>query len=389
MKICIDARYVFPKIDGIGRYLINLIDKLSEVTLNNEKIHFYVLEVERFSSNSELRKFDGRKNITFIKITTLPQTIKNHFIGRYLRNLDLDIYHYPQFDLPWFVSGVKIVTSIMDMNPQKLHDFFPTKSGWFKRYYAILTNYIALKKSNKIITISESTKRELIDFYNFKDEHKIKAIYLGVDNKSSLKQNSNNINSELDEIKKKFKLDRYFLYVGNNRPHKNLDRVLQAFALVIQQVKIDIKFLIVGQQLKNNPEIEKYLVTLNLTDKVISTELSDTELTAVYSGAEAFIYCSLSEGFGLPVLEAMAQGTPVITSDLSSMKEISEGYALLVNPYSVESIKEGMLKLISDEELRKELSRKGLIRAREFTWEKCAQETIKIYSGLLTNSEYL
>ena len=164
MKVCIDARYIFPKIDGIGRYLLNLIDKLSEISLAKESIHFYILEVEKFSQDSSLRKFDARKNITFIKVPVLPQTIKNHFIGQYIKYLGIDIYHYPQFDLPWFVSGVKIVTSIMDMNPQKLTEFFPTRLGWIKRYYSILTNWVTLKKSDKIICISESTKYELIEF---------------------------------------------------------------------------------------------------------------------------------------------------------------------------------------------------------------------------------
>lgn len=383
MKVCIDARYVFPKMDGIGRYLINLIDKLSKVTLNNENIHFYVLEVDKFSVDSLLRQFDNRKNITFIKIPVLPQTIRNHFIGRYLKNLEIDIYHYPQFDLPWFLSGLKIVTSIMDMNPQKLREFFPNKFGWIKRYYSILTNWIALKKSDKLITISESTKKELMNFYGFKNQDKIKAIHLGVNDRFFKDQNKVTLKNKLTELKQKFKIERYFLYVGNNRPHKNLERVLQAFAIVLKEVNPDIKFLIVGQQLKNNPGINTYLNKLDIINNVLIAELNDEELFAIYSGAEAFIFCSLSEGFGLPVLEAMVQGTPVITSNLSSLKEIAEDAALLVDPFSIEDIYKGMLKIVLDKEFRDELSRKGLAKSKEFTWDKCAEETLKIYSGLL------
>src|SRR4030067_394935 len=175
-RICIDARYIFPQMDGIGRYLYNLIDQLSISTNDNNEYHFIILEVEEFAGNSILRSLHRRKNITFIRIPVKPQTIKNHFIGKYLKNLHIDLYHYPQFDLPWFISEFKIITSILDMNPQMLPNFFPSKLGWVKRYYSILTNWVALKKSDKLITISESTKNDLMKFYGFHDSNKIQAV---------------------------------------------------------------------------------------------------------------------------------------------------------------------------------------------------------------------
>ncbi len=385
MKVCIDARYVFPKMDGIGRYLINLIDNLSELTMSNQNIHFYILEIEKFSDNSLLRKFDGRQNITFIKIPILPQTIKNHFIGNYIKHLDIDVYHYPQFDLPWFISGVKIITSIMDMNPQKLKEFFPTKLGWIKRYYSILTNWIALKKSDLIITISKSTKEELVSFYDYKLSDKIRPVHLGVDEKFVLNLDKNKANERLKLLKKQHNFKQYFLYVGNNRPHKNLVRVLQAFSSVLKKSSQDIKIILVGKQFENNPDIQTIVRYQNLNNYVIFLELNDDDLKALYSGAEAFIFCSLSEGFGLPILEAMAQGTPVITSDLSSMREIAKGAALLVDPYSIFDIEENMLQILQDNNLKIELSKKGLERVKEFTWTKCAEETLSIYKELLIN----
>jgi len=383
MNICIDARYVFPKIDGIGRYLINLIDKLSEITLGNENIHFYILEVEKFSQNSLLRKFDSRKNITFIKVPVLPQTIKNHFIRKYIQNLNIDIYHYPQFDLPWFVSGVKIVTSIMDINPQKLSEFFPTKLGWVKRYYSILTNWVALKKSDKLICISESTKKELIEFYNYKDSAKIECIHLGVNSRYFISNEIGRTTNVLENLKNRYNFDKYFLYVGNNRPHKNLEKVLTAFSNVLKKINFKIKFLLIGQQLNNNPSMKYQIEKLKIVDKVICLELNDDEMCSIYSNAQAFVFCSLSEGFGLPVLEAMSLGTPVITSNLSSMKEIAKGAALLVDPYSIPDIENNMLKILNDEDLRANLSKKGFERINEFTWEKCAEKTLQVYSSLL------
>ena len=382
-KICIDARYIFPQIDGIGRYLYNLIDQLTIITGETNEYHFIILEVDEFANSSLLRNFDNRKNITFLKIPVKPQTIKNHFIGKYLKNLQIDLYHYPQFDLPWFVSGFKIVTSILDMNPQRMPGFFPTKTGWIKKYYAILTNWVALKKSDKLITISESTKHELMEFYNFHESDKIQAVHLGVDAKFFDHSAKEVLSKIIGELKIKYNFKRYFLYVGNNRPHKNLERVLIAFKTVLSQIDFELKFLFVGRQLKNNTDIDSLVMRLGLKENIISLELSDDELCAVYSKAEAFVFCSLSEGFGLPVLEAMALGCPVITSDLSSMREIAEGAALLIDPYSVKSIEESMLKLIFDKELKQNLIEKGQRNAQSFTWEKCAKETLSIYLQLL------
>lgn len=386
MNVCIDARYIFPKIDGIGRYLINLIDKLSQITLCDENIHFYILEIEKFSENSLLRKFDERKNITFIKIPVLPQTIRNHFIGKYFKHLDIDIYHYPQFDLPWFVSGVKIITSIMDMNPQKLKEFFPTKLGWIKRYYSILTNWVALKKSDLIITISKSTKEELVSFYDYKLSNKIRPVYLGVDQKFLQYHDKKKANERLKLLQAQYNFNQYFLYVGNNRPHKNLVRVLEAFKSLTQKSHQNLKFILVGRQLGNNPDIKNFVKEQKLCNTVIFMELNDDDLTALYSGAEVFIFCSLSEGFGLPILEAMAHGTPVITSDIGAMKEIAEGVGILVDPYSIKDIEESMLNIINNKELSDRLSHKGLDYVKVFTWEKCAKETLSIYNELFNKS---
>ncbi|HSL90556.1 MAG TPA: glycosyltransferase family 1 protein [Ignavibacteriaceae bacterium] len=383
MKVCIDARYVFPKMDGIGRYLINLIDKLSEITVSDENIQFYILEIEKFAEKSVLRKFDERKNITFIKVPVFPQTIKNHFVGKYFKHLKIDIYHYPQFDLPWFISGAKIVTSILDMNPQKLKEFFPTKLGWIKRYYSILTNWVALKKSDLIITISKNTRDELISFYNYKLPEKIRQVYLGVDERFRQISCENTEDDRLKLLQTKYKFNRYFLYVGNNRPHKNLSRVLKAFKLVVKKSNQGLKFVLVGRQLENNLDIKTIVKEQNLIDFVIFIEINDEDLTSLYSGADAFIFCSLSEGFGLPILEAMAQGTPVITSNISSMKEIADGVGVLVNPYSIEDIEQKMLHVINNEDFRNQLSYNGLEHVKQFTWEKCAQKTLAIYKELL------
>jgi len=380
MKVCIDARYVYPKIDGIGRYLINLIDNISLLSLNDSKIHFYVLEIDEFAHSSLLRNFDNRKNLTFIKIPIKPLSVRNNFLYFYLRHLQLDIFHYPQFDLPFFLpKNVKVITTIHDLNPQKFPEFFQTTLGRLKKYYSIFINSFTLKKSDIIIAISKSTKNEIINFYGERFKNKIKVIYEGVK-----KVENSNIETELlNQIKEKYSLKKYFLYVGNNRPHKNLKRMLHAFSEIKNKFP-DLKFVLVGRQLKNYEKTEKIISELLIRDRVIILELDDIHLRALYKGAAALVFCSLSEGFGLPILEAMSMGVPVITSNISSMKEIAEGYALLVNPESIEDIKNAMVSIIKDQILKKNLSLKGISRANEFSWEKCAYETLKVYLDALS-----
>src|SRR5690606_41095424 len=137
MKVCNDARYVYTKIDRIGRYLINLIDNNSLLSLNNSKIHFYVLKIDEFAHSSLLRNFDNRKNLTFIKIPIKPLSVRNNFLYFYLRHLQLDIFHYPQFVLPFFLpKNVIVIITIIDLNSQNITEFFINTLGSVKKYYS-------------------------------------------------------------------------------------------------------------------------------------------------------------------------------------------------------------------------------------------------------------
>jgi glycosyltransferase involved in cell wall biosynthesis len=382
MKVCIDARYVFPKMDGIGRYLVNLIDELSNISLGDPGIHFYILEVDEFSTSSYLRNFDDRKNLTLIKIPVKPQTLKNNFIASYLKELKIDIYHYPQFDLPIFLPDAKIVTTIHDLNPQKFKGFFSSKAGWIKKQYSVYMNAFALKKSDKLIAISQSTKNEIIDFYGVRYKEKVSVVFEGVKQFIFSVDEMSNLTKKLSHLRKSYRFEKYFLYVGNNRPHKNLSGALKAFKSFLMQPSENIHFVLVGRYLKNNTDIDGIVKKLGIEKNIIKIEANEDELKSLYLGAEAFIFCSLSEGFGLPILEAMSLGIPVITSNLSSMKEIAEGYAMLVNPYSTEEISSAMMRIINSPELKKDLSEKGLKRAGELSWTQCAENTLKIYQEL-------
>ena len=381
--ICIDARYVFPKIDGIGRYLYNLIDKLITIVDDRDDIHFKILEIEKFREKSILRNFDGHKNFEFISLGVFPQSLPNHYLHRYLRNIPFDLFHYPQFDLPWRIQRPTI-TTIHDMNPQRFPLFFGGGLGYVKKYYSILANDIALRRSCRIISMSENTKNEMVDLYGEKYRDKILTIYTGLD--ALFLEEPQNFEYEkiINGLQKKYGFQEYVLYVGNNRPHKNIRRLIESFSEVNERFNGRFKLLVVGSQLQNRYDNYMEIVRRhNLEGVVVCFEASDKELLALYRGASAVANVSLSEGFGLPVIEAMSQGVPVVTSNGSSLKEVAQDAAELVNPVDVKSIAQGIIHVLEDTSYAEKLKRVGFARIKDFTWEKCARQTFSLYCEVL------
>ncbi len=381
--ICIDARYVYPKIDGIGRYLYNLINQLTTIVRDRDDIRFKILEVQQFRDNSILRNLDGYKNIEFVPVNAFPQSIPNHYLHHFLKHIPFDLFHYPQFDLPW---GIKqpTITTIHDMNPQKFPLFFGGGLGYVKKYYSILANDIALRRSCRIISMSENTKREMIDLYGEKYRNKIVAIYTGLDPLFLDEPQNFDYEKIMSGLNQKYGFQEYVLYVGNNRPHKNIRRLIESFTEVNDRFDGRYKLLIVGSQLQNRYDNNANIVKQhNLEGVVISFEAKDKELLALYRGASAVANVSLSEGFGLPVIEAMSQGVPVITSNSSSLQEVAQNAAELVDPLDVKSIAQGIIHVLENESYSAKLKQAGFERIRNFTWENCAMETFQLYCDVL------
>lgn len=375
--ICLDCRYITPYMDGISRYLFNLADKLS---LYNDSENFYnllIIEQKQFAEKSILRTLENRRNLDFIQLPIYPQTIANHLLALFISKYKIDLFHYGQFDFPLSINTSSIAT-IHDLNPQIFPNFF-TSHQFLKKNYAVLSNFIALKKTNYIIAVSNSTKAELLKLYGKKYEDSIKVVYEGIDEsyfKSAIKDSAYN---EFQKIKAKYGIEKYILYVGNNRPHKNINRMIEAYKILKSSGRISHKFIIIGKSNPTFPSFEEIIYTNKLEKEVITLHCDDMLLKTFYKYADAFIYCSLSEGFGLPILESMAAGVPVVTSNLSSMKELATEAAVQVNPYDVLSIAEGIVSVVSNPEKQSILKTLGLKRAQEFSWEKCAKETLDIY----------
>jgi len=181
----------------------------------------------------------------------------------------------------------------------------------------------------------------------------------------------------------------YILYLGTLEPRKNVERLIEAF-IQLKKKQINEKLLISGIKGWDYQSIFDKVASLGVEKEIIFSGFIPNELIPfLYNGASAFVYPSLYEGFGLPVLEAMACGVPVVTSNVSSLPEVAGDAAILINPYSVDELADGIWRILSDEELRNQCIEKGIERAKSFTWERCAMETMKAFNEVCNTDAFL
>jgi glycosyltransferase involved in cell wall biosynthesis len=270
------------------------------------------------------------------------------YISKEILRSKCDVFYSPSY-MPPIYSPIPFIVTIHDLN----HLYFYSK---FHKFY--LKYIISFLSSNakKIITVSEYTKKELIDKLRISAQS-IEVVYNGIDN--SFRSNNDVI-----------LLDRpYFFYVGNKRNYKNVIRMLQAF----ERAKISSDFLLLLSG-TSNAELDFEINKLNICSRIrFAGNISDEDLPKFYKGAYALLFVSLMEGFGLPIIEAMSAGTPVITSNITSLPEIAGDAALLVDPFNVNVIAEAIERIVFEDDLRKGLVELGYERSKIFTWERCTE----------------
>lgn len=367
MRIGIDARV--SRHTGIREYVQNVIKNLSKIDKRNEYVIF--LNKEDLPDYS-LDQSNFKQRIIRSKAFTISEQVEIPFFVRLER---LDIYHSPHFVLPLFNSCRNVVT-IHDLIPK----FFSEELSSFmaKIYYNFMLK-AAMKNAAKILTDSNATKKDIIEIFDVPDG-KITVTYLGVSDKYR-PVDQEDLSSK---IKKKFNISEDFLlYVGLQKPHKNLVRLIEAFKILLWDPKIRVQLLIVGKKDTKSSAVIRTIERLNLKDSIrLTGYVSKEDLPLIYNAALAFVFPSLYEGFGLCPLEAMACGTPVISSDFTSLKEVLGDAALIFNPLDIRDMADKMRQIITDEALRKQLKQKGLRRASEFSWKRCALETLEVYEEL-------
>lgn len=372
MKICYDARVIIDQQTGLGNYTYNLIKSILEIDRRNFYIVLIGGKLRKDHPIHSLQQKNLIKKIVNISPVSLSQ---QSLLPLELLRLKPDLYHYPNWDIPW-LQPVKSIFTIHDLTYLKIDDAY-LKFKRLKKFYTRVNIYLGLKKANKIITVSESTKKDLLN--NFKvSPDKIRVVYEACEDSFNNGHLIKNITNQPQD-KSQF---NYFLCVGERRPHKNLVRTIQAFNLFKKQHK-NFKLIIIGKPYSSYLEPSKLVHELNIADDVIFYGYVPTDkLVNLYQNAEALLFVSLYEGFGLPILEAMSCGTPVITSNISATNEIAADAAIKVNPYDVSAINEAMIQIVENQALRKNLIQQGLQRKDDFSWRKAAEQTLAVYESI-------
>jgi glycosyltransferase involved in cell wall biosynthesis len=364
MRVAIDARKLHDF--GIGTYIRNLLRTLARLDRETE----YVLlcqegdlhvpgqlganfrGVHERSANYSLRE---QIHIPYVLLRERP-----------------DVYHAPHYVLPPFVPCRSVVT-IHDCIHLMFPQYLPNRAAYA---YARSLMWAAARRADRILTVSESSKRDILHFFNVPPE-KIEVVYNALDERFGGEPRP----EEIARVRARFQLDHGFvLYAGNIKPHKNLVRLIDAFEGLRRDGFEDLKLLIIGDEISKWPALRRAVHKHKLHKHVrFLGFLSDETLAVLYRLAAVFVFPSLYEGFGLPPLEAMASGTPVVTSNVSSLPEVAGDAAILVDPYDAVDIKDGIKRVLTDPALAAELRRKGLLRAREFSWERSVARTREIY----------
>lgn len=369
MKIAIDARFVGNG-SGLGRYTYKLLEYVLKYDQENNYV-VIVYKDDRKIINFPYGKYEV-KGVDYVHYTVGEQWGFWHFLNK----LNCDLVHFANFNHPILYSG-KFVVTIHDLTLM----FYPgrVRRKWVAEWGYIMTMRNAIRKAQRVIAISEFTKKDIMKYFKTQEE-KISVIYEAPDERLFRVDDK----VELNNVKKKYGIVKpYFLYVGQWRVHKNLVRLIKAFDLV-RKNGVDAQLLLVGKEDPRYPEVKENIAQSAYgKDIVVTGYVPDSECNSIYSDAICFVFPSLYEGIGLPPLEAMNCGIPVISSDASCMPEILKDAVLYFDPYDIVEMSEAMEKIAKDSVLREKLVIKGHELRKNYSWEKMARETMQIYQGVL------
>lgn len=374
MKILFDARAAQGWSDGMSNYVRHLLMGL----LRADTDHEYVLLLHPvFRDELMATGLLDRPNIHAVT-TRIPFMggLQQFQIPSLLKRYpDVALYHYPHFDMPLLAHPRSVVT-IYDLNHIALPGYFDSQRS-LKRLYSYWTTRCTVSKATHVMTISNTSKNELLKRFPWLDAQKISVIYFGLDRAFVEPPEP----AQIERFRQKFSLGphRFILYVGTHRPHKNLDRLLDAYQQLRRQTPLSHKLLLVGAS-KNDGHLHQKVRERGLVGSVAYLGyLTEDDLSLAYRVADVFAFCSLSEGFGMPILEAMASGVPVVTSNWGAMAEVAGDSAVLVDSFSSAAITEGLCRVLTSEELRQRLIERGRERIRRFTWEESVRKTLDVY----------
>jgi glycosyltransferase involved in cell wall biosynthesis len=364
VRIGIDARKLHDF--GIGTYIRNLLRHLARLDSQTEFVIFCRPE-DRDALAAVGENF-----------RPVPETSGNYSIAEQVRipwalkRERVTLFHAPHYVLPPLVRCRSVVT-IHDVIHLMFPQYLPNRIAFSYAKWSITQ---AAQRATRVMTVSESSKRDILRFVDTEPD-KIDVIYNAYDERFAMEPRE----EDVVRVRERYQLtDEFVLYAGNVKPHKNLERLIDAFALVRKRGLDHLKLVLIGDEISKYTALRRAVHQHQLHNYVrFLGYLPEETLAVMYRLAGVFVFPSLYEGFGLPPLEAMASGTPVVTSNVSSLPEVAGDAAVLVDPYDPQAIADGIYRVLTDEKLRRALIHKGIARAGQFSWEQSVRRVRQIY----------
>jgi glycosyltransferase involved in cell wall biosynthesis len=360
---------------GIGSYIRNLLEAISRQP-ESERYRFRV-----YARRSDREAMpDLPQNFQIVEEESPGYSLAEltRFAFRLYRDR-LDLFHATHYILPPLRS--RAVVTIHDIIHLLYPQFLPNRLALV---YARVMIRRALSRADRIITVSYNSKRDLVDYFGI-TPGRVEVIYNGV----SRRFRPDIPAEERERVAKKYGLRiPYLLFLGGERPHKNAQNVIRAFAKA-RRSRPDLPHVLAlaGPMPRNTARIDALIAALDLGSSIARPGLiEEDDLPGLFAGADVLLYPTLYEGFGMPVVEAMACGTPVLTSSTSALQEIAGGYSFLVDPLDVEAIARGIVALTTDPKIRSDYVELGRKRALDFSWHKAAERTLEVYAEALASA---
>ena len=381
MRIAYDGMpFTYGWTEGMLVYNRQLLTHLFDLFPEND-YNFFFNSLRQDFADIDLPGGGQRTTRTVMRFPSLPWPqlgLKLYFdiaLPRFLRKQRVDLFHGLRYHVP-AASKTQIVTTFHDIFARVLPDTFSPevlaeRELWYR---------LAMARSDRIIASSAATKDDIVRHYGVSEE-KIVVVHLAAS--SAFKPITEH--TVLDQVRRRYHIDYdYILALGSHPIRKNTERIFRALAQLTQGDECNYKLVLfgVGEQQKKKwaPLIEH----LGLSNHVIFLHpVTDEDLPALYSMAELFVYPSLYEGFGIPIVEAMSCGAPVITSNMSSMSEVAGDAARLIDPLSVDELTKAIRSLLTNKAALRELAKLSLKRAQEFSWERTARQTMAVYESIV------
>jgi glycosyltransferase involved in cell wall biosynthesis len=370
VRIAIDARKL--RDFGIGTYVRNLLRHLARLDHTTE----YVVLCRE--ADGDLTHELG-ENFRLVAERSPNYSIREQLaIPLDLRRERVDLFHAPHYVLPPLTPCRSVVT-IHDCIHLRFPQYLPNRLSYA---YALSSLWVATHRSSRIMTVSETSKRDILRYFRV-PESKIDVIYNAIDERFGQIPAPD----EIERVRERYQLnDPFVLYAGNIKPHKNIERLIEAFHSLKRHGFDEVKLLIIGDEISKYSTLRRAVHRYKLHKHVrFFGFVPDQTLAILYRLAAVFVFPSLYEGFGLPPLEAMASGTPVITSNVSSLPEVVGDAALLIDPYEPEAIADALRRVLTDDALRADLRAKGLARANHFSWDRSIRRVREIYDEVLAS----